>query len=87
MPEYRRGAKGPEVERIQVRLKELGKYRGPIDGDFGGGTESDVEAPARGRRDSSARASRQAARIPEPGPHGRVRDERAHPRLLRVYRR
>jgi len=44
MPEYRRGAKGPEVERIQARLKELGKYRGPIDGDFGGGTESAVRS-------------------------------------------
>ncbi len=44
MPEYRRGAKGPEVERIQARLKELGKYQGPIDGDFGGGTESAVRS-------------------------------------------
>jgi putative peptidoglycan binding protein len=38
--DYRRGAKGEEVSRIQTRLRELGLYRGPIDGDFGGGTES-----------------------------------------------
>jgi Putative peptidoglycan binding domain len=40
--DYRRGAKGDEVSRIQTRLRELGLYRGPIDGDFGGGTESSV---------------------------------------------
>ncbi len=44
MPEYRRGSHGPEVRRIQTRLKELGRYHGPIDGDFGGGTESAVRA-------------------------------------------
>lgn len=32
------------MERIQSRLKELGHYRGPIDGIFGGGTESAVKA-------------------------------------------
>lgn len=41
---YRRGSKGPEVERIQSRLKEIGHYRGPADGDFGGGTESAVKS-------------------------------------------
>jgi hypothetical protein len=41
---YRRGSKGPEVSRIQARLKELGYYLGPIDADFGGGTESAVRA-------------------------------------------
>jgi hypothetical protein len=41
---YRRGARGPEVERIQARLKELGDYRGPIDGEFGGGTEVAVKS-------------------------------------------
>ena len=41
---YRRGSKGPEVERIQARLKKLGHYRGPLDGDFGGGTEGAVKA-------------------------------------------
>ena len=40
--DYRRGAKGDEVARIQTRLRELKLYRGPIDGDFGGGTESAV---------------------------------------------
>lgn len=44
MPLYRRGSKGPEVGRIQARLKELGYYRGALDGDFGGGTESAVKA-------------------------------------------
>lgn len=36
---YRRGAKGPEVSRLQTRLQALGFYGGDIDGDFGGGTE------------------------------------------------
>lgn len=39
---YRRGSKGSEVERIQERLQELGFYLGPIDGIYGGGTESGV---------------------------------------------
>ena len=41
---YRRGSKGEEVVRIQTRLKELSLYLGPIDGDFGGGTESAVKS-------------------------------------------
>ena len=41
---YRRGSKGEEVSRIQGRLRALGTYRGPVDGDFGGGTESAVRA-------------------------------------------
>ncbi len=53
MPVYRRGSRGPEVSRIQARLKELGYYRGPIDADFGGGTElkqgGDREAEEAGR--------------------------------------
>lgn len=48
--EYRRGSKGSEVARIQTRLSELGLYRGPIDGDFGGGTESAVKAFQRRER-------------------------------------
>jgi hypothetical protein len=44
MPIYRLGSKGPEVKRIQLRLKELGFYRGPLDGDFGGGTENAVRS-------------------------------------------
>ncbi len=40
---YKRGSKGKEVERIQRKLKKLGYYLGPIDGDFGGGTESAVK--------------------------------------------
>jgi hypothetical protein len=44
MPLYRSGSKGEEVRRIQVRLKEEDYYRGPVDGDFGGGTEAAVKA-------------------------------------------
>jgi hypothetical protein len=40
---YSRGSTGPEVQRIQKRLKELGLYVGPADGVFGGGTESSVK--------------------------------------------
>jgi hypothetical protein len=40
---YRMGSKGPEVEQIQRRLKELGYYALVVDGDFGGGTESAVK--------------------------------------------
>ncbi|MBI1839791.1 MAG: peptidoglycan-binding protein [Nitrospirae bacterium] len=50
MPFYRRGSKGPEVERIQTRLKELGYYLGPVDGDFGGGTESAVKSFQKAKR-------------------------------------
>jgi hypothetical protein len=42
--DYRRGAQGDEVSRIQARLRDVGLYRGPIDGSFGGGTESAVRA-------------------------------------------
>jgi len=42
--DYRRGAQGDEVSRIQARLRDVGLYRGPIDGTFGGGTESAVRA-------------------------------------------
>jgi len=41
---YRLGSKGEEVKRIQERLKSDGFYKGPIDGDFGGGTEAAVKA-------------------------------------------
>ena len=44
MGAYQRGAKGDEVSRIQDRLRALSFYRGPIDGNFGGGTESAVRA-------------------------------------------
>lgn len=42
MATYAIGSKGPEVTKIQERLKALGLYLGPLDGDFGGGTESAV---------------------------------------------
>lgn len=44
MPIYQRGSTGPEVNRIQERLQDLGHYRGPLDGIYGGGTESAVKA-------------------------------------------
>jgi hypothetical protein len=42
MAVYRRGSTGPEVIRIQDRLRELGHYAGPSDGAYGGGTEAAV---------------------------------------------
>jgi hypothetical protein len=41
---YRLGSKGDEVKRIQKKLKGLDLYRGPIDGDYGGGTYGAVKA-------------------------------------------
>lgn len=41
---YQLGSKGEEVTKIQEELKSLGFYKGPIDGDFGGGTEAAVRA-------------------------------------------
>lgn len=43
MPLYQRGSHGQPVAKIQKRLKQLGIYLGPIDLDFGGGTESAVK--------------------------------------------
>lgn len=43
-PVYRPGSQGTEVSQIQTRLRELGYYLGPIDGDYGSGTESAVRA-------------------------------------------
>jgi hypothetical protein len=44
MATYRLGSSGEEVHRIQERLRALNLYRGPLDGDFGGGTEAAVKA-------------------------------------------
>lgn len=44
MSTYRLGSNGEEVERIQARLSELGLYRGPLDGAFGGATEAATKA-------------------------------------------
>ncbi len=38
------GSNGSEVRRMQTRLKELGYYKGSVDGDFGTGTEEAVRA-------------------------------------------
>ena len=38
----RRGAKGPQVMLLQIRLEQAGIDLNVIDGDFGGGTESAV---------------------------------------------
>lgn len=40
---YKRGSTGAEVKRIQQKLQEMNHYRGPVDGIFGGGTESAVK--------------------------------------------
>lgn len=40
---YQLGSKGDDVREIQRILKELDLYRGPLDGIFGGGTESAVK--------------------------------------------
>ncbi len=45
---YQRGSQGPEATKIQARLQELGLYAGPIDGDFGGGIKSVVNAVQHG---------------------------------------
>lgn len=41
---YQRGSAGPDVTRIQQKLKDLNLYLGPLDGSFGGGTEAAVKA-------------------------------------------
>jgi peptidoglycan hydrolase-like protein with peptidoglycan-binding domain len=41
---YRLGSTGPEVQKLQERLKSLKFYTGPLDGKFGGGTEGAVIA-------------------------------------------
>jgi len=41
---YKRGSTGDEVKRIQRKLQEENHYHGPIDGIYGGGTESAVKA-------------------------------------------
>ena len=38
------GSQGDEVKRLQVRLQDLGYYRGNIDGDYGSGTKSAVQS-------------------------------------------
>ena len=37
------GSQGDEVRRLQVRLQDLGYYRGTIDGDYGTGTKTAVQ--------------------------------------------
>ena len=37
------GSQGDEVRRLQVRLQDLGYYRGNIDGDYGTGTKTAVQ--------------------------------------------
>jgi Putative peptidoglycan binding domain len=45
---YQRGSLGPEVGNIQQKLNDLRLYSGPIDGNYGGGTETAVKAFQRG---------------------------------------
>ena len=49
MAAYRRGASGQEVVKIQQQLQALQLYSGPLDGLFGGGTESAVRNFQRSR--------------------------------------
>ena len=44
MAAYRVGSVGPEVLRLQTRLAQLGFYAGPLDSQFGGGTDAAVRA-------------------------------------------
>ena len=44
MASYKLGSRGDEVKRIQEKLAADGFYKGPVDGDFGGGTEAAVGA-------------------------------------------
>jgi len=44
MSSYAMGSKGDEVRKVQERLKSGGFYRGPVDGDFGGGTQAAIKA-------------------------------------------
>lgn len=44
MAVYHLGSHGVEVGQIQEALKERGLYRGPLDGEFGGGTQAAVIA-------------------------------------------
>lgn len=43
-PIYKNGSTGPEVEKMQQRLLDLGFYDGAIDGQYGPGTQSAVTA-------------------------------------------
>lgn len=43
MATYKTGSKGDEIRKIQEKLKSGGFYKGPVDGDFGGGTEAAVK--------------------------------------------
>ncbi len=43
MASYQIGSLGPEVDQIQQRLKALGFYNGPVDGNYGGGTEAAIK--------------------------------------------
>ncbi|HZN26861.1 MAG TPA: peptidoglycan-binding domain-containing protein [Burkholderiales bacterium] len=44
MAVYQMGSHGAQVRQIQEALKAKGLYRGPVDGDFGGGTQAAVMA-------------------------------------------
>ena len=43
-PLYKAGSRGAEVEKIQMRLKELNYYTGAVDGQYGAGTQAAVTA-------------------------------------------
>jgi len=56
-----RGSQGAEVKTLQERLKDLGYYKGGIDGDFGFGTDAAVrrfQADAFGSADADGRVGK-----------------------------
>jgi lysozyme len=56
-----RGSNGEDVKILQERLKDLGYYKGDIDGDFGSGTDAAVrmfQADAFGRAEADGRVGR-----------------------------
>lgn len=80
---YKLGSKGEEVRKIQEELKSLGFYKGPIDGDFGGGTEAGVRAFQKANGlDVDGKVGPQTwkallgSKIPEPSFHGKGLDHR-----------
>ncbi|MCX6829457.1 MAG: peptidoglycan-binding domain-containing protein [candidate division Zixibacteria bacterium] len=44
MTVYMLGSRGTEVRKIQEKLKKLDYYHGPLDGEFGGGTDAAVRS-------------------------------------------
>jgi hypothetical protein len=83
MTVYKLGSKGEEVTKIQEELNSLGFYKGPIDGDFGGGTEAGVRAFQKTKRlDVDGKVGPKTwkvlfgSKIPKPSFHSKGLDHR-----------